>query len=212
MVFFNPLLRSSLVDSMRENEINAQPEAFGYFYCTRDVFEPKRGDPLTILSSILKQLSCSRPDGRIQDVVMRKYEDLKTESLQPRSLTLAEVTSLILLLTENGPATIMIDALDECIPDRRYQLLGAIEGLMEKSTGRIKFVVSSRDHHEDIARRLRKNSNFEIDVVSNADDIERFVRLEVDRSIQESRLLSGLVSPELRDTLIHTLINGAQGT
>lgn len=141
----------------------------------------------------------------------RKYQELQEEEFGPRRLTLIETKALILKLLENDSATIVIDALDECIPERRYELLNAIDELMEKSTKQIKIVVSSRGNHSDISGRFSKPLNFSIDAGNNNNDIERFVRLEVQRSIQESRLLNGTVSLKLRDNLIKTLTDGAQG-
>lgn len=166
---------------------------------------------MAIIRSILRQLSCPRPNLKIQDVVARKYQELQEEGFDPRDLTLMEAKNMILELLGNNPATIIIDALDECIPERRYQLLNALDEILEKLTGQVKIVVSSRENHEDISRRLSKSPNFSVNAGNNKSDIERFVRLEVAQSIQESRLLDGAVSVELQDTLINTLTNGAQG-
>jgi len=149
---------------------------------------------------------------KIQGPVARKYEELQEEGFELRDLTLPEAKSLIIELLENSPATIIIDALDECIPDRRYQLLDTIDEVLGKeSIKQVKIVVSSRENYEDISRRLDKPSNFSIDAGNNKSDIERFVQLEVARSIEGARLLNGTVSPELRETLINTLTDGAQG-
>jgi hypothetical protein len=200
-----------LIDTLRENPINPQSEPLAYVYCTRNATELERGEPVAIIRSILRQLSCPRPDLKIQDAVSRKYQELQEEGFDPRELTLMESKTLILELLENNPATIIIDALDECIPERRYQLLSTLDEFLENSTSKVKIVVSSRENHEDIARGLEKPSNFSVSAGNNKSDIERFVKLEVARSIQESRLLGGTVSSELQDTLVKTLTNGAQG-
>lgn len=149
---------------------------------------------------------------KIQGPVARKYRELQEEGFEPRGLTLPEAKSLIIELLENNPATIIIDALDECISDRRYQLLDVIDEVLgNESIKQVKIVVSSRENYEDISRRLAKPLNFSIDAGNNKSDIERFVQLEVARSIEDARLLNGTVSPELRETLINTLTNGAQG-
>jgi hypothetical protein len=200
-----------LIDTLRENQINPQVEPLAYVYCARNATELERGEPVAIIRSILRQLTCPRPNLKIQDVVARKYQELQEEGFEPRDLTLMEAKALILELLGNNPATIIIDALDECIPERRYQLLNALDELLEQSTSQVKIVVSSRGNHEDISSRLSKPSNFSVNVGDNKSDIERFVRLEVARSVEESRLLGGTASAELQDTLINTLTNGAQG-
>lgn len=45
----------------------------------------------------------------------------------------------------------------------------------------------------------------------NREDIERFIVSQVDQSIKNKRLLSGNVSKELKERIIHVLIEGAQG-
>lgn len=162
------------------------------------------------LRSILRQLSCPKPNMNIQEVVLDKYQELREEGFEVRDLSLTESTALILGLLELNKATIIIDALDECVPERRYQLLGILAELVEQSNNPIKIAVSSRDY-EDISSRLDRPPNFKIDAGNNRDDIERFVRLEVTRSVQESRLLGGRASVELQQRIIKTLIGGSQG-
>lgn len=80
---------------------------------------------------------------KIQDPVARKYRELEEETFEPRDLTLPEAKLLILELLENNPANIIIDALDECVPERRYQLLDMIDEILRKtSTKQVKIVVS----------------------------------------------------------------------
>lgn len=203
-------ISSLLIDTLKENAINQQAEPLAYVYCARNATEPERGEPLAIIRSILRQLSCPKPNMDVQDVVLKKYRELQEDGFEPRDLTLVESKGLILESLEHNKATIIIDALDECIPERRYQLLTAIQELVETASCPVKLVVSSRKY-EDITSRLSKLSNFKIDAGNNKGDIERFVRLEVERSIQESRLLGGRASVQLQEKVIQTSIDGAQG-
>jgi hypothetical protein len=196
---------------MREDLENTQAEPLAYVYCTRDPTEPGRGDPDEILRSIVRQLSCSKPDTPIKEPVRKTFQQLEEEEgLEPRRLTLDEAKNLVLELVDNGSATIILDALDECDPRRRYKLLDTFDEILRESTGLVKILISSRDT-DDISRRLRKAPNFSIDAGDNSQDIERFVQLEVDLSIKERRLLGGEVPPELKKALTRTLIEGAQG-
>jgi hypothetical protein len=206
----SPYIRSLVVDTLRENQIHAQAEPLAYVYCARNATELQRGDPGAIVRSILRQLSCPKPNVPIREPVIKKYRELQEEGFDPRELTLDDSKTLILELLEHNSATIIIDALDECIPERRYQLLSTFEEVGRRSAGRVKILVSSRDH-EDISGRLDKPPNFRIDAGNNSRDIERFVQLEVARSIQEKRLLGGNIPPQLQETLIKTLTAGAQG-
>ena len=101
---------------------------------------------------------------KIHGPVARKYRELEEEGFEPRDLTLPEAKSLIFELLETNPATIIIDALDERMPERRYQLLDTIDEIVGKqSSKQVKIVVSSRENYEDISRRLGKPSNFNVD-------------------------------------------------
>lgn len=182
-----------------------------YFYCDRNGIEPERGDPLAILRSILRQLCCYSSQLQIHDVLARKYLEFEEEDPQLRDPPLAETKGLIIKFLRNNAATIMIDALDECAPESRHELLGAIEDIIAASPKRVRFLVSSRNNVEDISSRLDEVSDLTIDVTSSAADIEKFVRLVLERSIEEKRLLSGHVPPALQETLVRQLTDGAQG-
>jgi hypothetical protein len=188
---------------------NAQAEPLAYVYCTQSTTEPQRADPDHILRSILRQLSCAKPSMPIREPVVKKYQELQEDGFDPRELTLAAARTLILELLASNVTTIIIDALDECNPKRRFELLSSIEQFLQPANCVVKILISSRDPR--ISSRLDKPSNFSINAGLNSRDIERFVELEVARSIQEERLLDGKVSSHLRDKIITTLKGGAQG-
>jgi len=185
-----------------------------YFYGARSRAEPERASPDEIMRSILKQLSCSKPNLPVREPVARKYKEMKEEAdddgCEPAKLTITECVRLILALLESNPATIIIDALDECDPSRRHELLLAFDKIIRDSANVVKIFVSSRDDH-DIVCRLVNSPNVYIRASDNGEDIERFIRSEVDQSIIEKRLLSGNVSDELKSRIISVLIKGAQG-
>src|SRR5205085_3355811 len=119
-------------------------------------------NPDEILRSILKQLSCSTPDLPIRAPVAKAYTEKKEEAEinggEPGKLTLEESVELILALLENNPATIIVDALDECDAARRHELLMALDKIIQESTNLVKVFVSSRDDH-DIVCRLAHSTN-----------------------------------------------------
>jgi len=146
--------------------------------------------------------------------VAKKYKEMKEEAdddgCEPAKLTVTECVELILALLKSNPATIIIDALDECNRARRHELLLAFDKIIQKSANVVKIFVSSRDDH-DIVCRLENSPNVFIRARDNGEDIERFVRSEVHQSIMDKRLLSGNVSDELKSRIISILIEGAQG-
>lgn len=75
---------------------------------------------------------------------------------------MVESVELLLALSAEQSATIVIDGLDECVPDQRFKLLGAIEDILRRSEKPVKILVSSRDN-KDIYSRLNKPTNLIID-------------------------------------------------
>jgi hypothetical protein len=180
----------------------------------RNAAELQRAEPEEILRSILKQLSCSEPELPIRESVVQEYEKRKKEAERdgsaPEKLTVAESVKLIIAAIDDNPATIIIDALDECQPERRHDLLTALDAIIKNSANLVKIFVSSRDDI-DIVLRLENSPNILINSNDNGEDIERFIHSEVERSIAERRLLNGKVSEELKNRIIISLIGGAGG-
>ena len=186
-----------------------------YFYCARNSAEPERANPDEIMRSILKQLSCATLQRPVREPVAgtykRKKEEADNEGCEPAKLTLQECVELILALLETNPATIIIDALDECDPSRRHELLLALDKIREESASLLKVFISSRDD-QDIVCRLIHSPDVFIHATDNCKDIENFVRFQVNQSIENKTLLSGNVTEELKSRIISSLIEGAQGT
>ncbi|KAL8792738.1 MAG: hypothetical protein Q9195_004625 [Heterodermia aff. obscurata] len=206
-------LVSRIIDVMAdEGQAGQSPTAF--FYCARSTAEPERGQPAEILGAILRQLCSSKPDMPIKGPVAKEYKTRRQKAdddcSRVRKLSVEDCTRLITELTKDNPATIIIDALDECDEDTRHELLEALEMLVGESTELVRVLVSSRDD-VDITLRLDSCKNVSISADCNARDIERFVVSEVDRLISKKLLLDGHINKRLRDKLINTLTSRAQG-
>jgi hypothetical protein len=193
---------------------NAASAPVAYFYCTRNSAESERAKPDEILRSILKQLSCTTLHQPIREPVARTYKQRKEEAdndgREPTKLMLKECVQLILALLETIRATIIIDALDECDPARRHELLSALDRIREESTSLVKVFVSSRDD-QDIVCQLNHLPDVFIHASDNCEDIKNFVRFRVNQSIKNKTLLRGNVTEELKSRIISSLIEGAQG-
>jgi hypothetical protein len=207
------IFRSSLIEHLgHKSPANTQPVLTAYFYCVRNTAEPERANPDEILRSILKQLSSSEPDLRIREPVVKAYKEKKEETKghNPEKLMLDETVEVILALLETNPANIVIDALDECDPDRRHELFEALDTIIQRAASVVKVFVSSRDDG-DIVCRLTSSPNVIIQTSDNKVDIECFARTEVAQAIKKKRLIKGNVSGQLEDRIIKTLIDGAHG-
>lgn len=123
------------------------PTAF--FYCARSTAEPERAKPIEIMGALLRQLASSKPDLHVKEPVAKEYEVRKKKAEEDcstlKQLTVEDCTRLILELTADHPATIIIDALDECDDETRNELLEALDDIISKSAEVVKVLVSSRD-------------------------------------------------------------------
>jgi hypothetical protein len=111
---------------------------------------------------------------------------------------------------KKNPATIIIDALDECDPEERYNWLSALDTIVSQSASLIRLFVSSRNDG-DIVCQLEESPNIFIRASDNFTDIARYVQEEVSKAIKQKRIVRGNVSPETKQLIIETLITGSQG-
>lgn len=161
-------------------------------------------------------MSCSTSDLAIREPVAKEYQkrkdEAKREGFKPDKLSIEQCKELIQFLSilEHDPATIVIDALDECDPSRRHELLNAIDGIIQESASLVKVFLSSRDDN-DIVCHLENSPDVVIQARDNAEDIKLFVQTEVNRAVKDRRLLRGSISEALKNQIMTTLIQGAQG-
>ena len=138
-------IRSTVVNLM----LDADSASTAFFYCARSTAEPARAKPVEILCALLKQLCSSTSDQPVKNPVARVYEARKKKAEEDCSaikrLTVEECTSLIIELTKDHPATIILDALDECEEITRHELLEALDSIISNSANVVKVFVSSRD-------------------------------------------------------------------
>ena len=188
---------------------NSAPLA--YFYCSRQKSESYRMDPTEILRAILKQLSSLGPDGRVRHAIATEYKqrrhDAERDGLDVRTLAFSECTRLMLELTSEAPATVVIDGIDE-LGDSSQDLLDALWYLVENSSNVLKVFVSSRDEAA-VARSLRHANSIRVKSADNSKDIAVFVKHHVSKAVKQKRLLGGRVSASLQEVITTKIIDGA---
>jgi len=207
------MLTCSFIERFREmTNLPDHSPLFAYFYCYWDTQETERADPEQVLRSILEQLSSTDMDAPIRQPVVDAYRQREREARgrRPEKLALEECTEVILELVEENPAIIVIDALDECDPVRRQDLVLALRRIISESASVIKIFISSRDD-EDIVQWMSMASEVYIRADDNTRDIEAFINFELERAIREKRILYGKVSESLRAEIIQTLNSKANG-
>ncbi|KAF2463404.1 uncharacterized protein BDR25DRAFT_362944 [Lindgomyces ingoldianus] len=188
---------------------NPQPV---FFYCSRNAAEPTRADPKVILASLARQLSSPELGNRLLKPAVDLFNIKEADGFASGSLELEESCKLIMQLIEQYPlTTIVIDAMDECDPSKRRELLKTLEQILRDSSSLVKMFVSSRDD-QDIVLRLHNYPNIEISSQRNADDIMRYVRSQTEQLIQEKELLQYSTSQaEMKELIINKVIEDANG-
>ena len=204
---YSSILIDRFIDDF-EADRNPNPT---YFYCQRNSAEPERSNPEAILRSLVRQMSCLRPGGALLQPVRSLYDKRKKEGFAAGSLNSDECTALILeMIKDRLMTTIVIDALDECDPDKRDVLLEALSKIVTDSTGLVKIFISSRDDG-DIVLHLGECPNLKIQASHNQDDITRYVNSEVSKVIHSRKWRSGKVDKRLEQEIKLALIEKAQG-
>lgn len=192
---------------------NDQSAPVAYVYCSNITRNSLMLNPVVILRSIVKQLAMGQSGQKIRQPLWEEYskrqEVANMDGLEPTPLTIEECTRILLTLTEDCPATIIIDGLDE-LEGQRVDLLAVLRTLVNESSSVVKLMVSSREDR-DIAQGLQDALSICVSASENSSDIEKFVQHRVSSAIIEQKLLGGTLSDSLRGHHINTLTEGAKG-
>ena len=179
-----------MIEDAKKAFDSGQSPAPVFFYCARDNAESPRSKPDSIIASIARQLSSPQPGHPLLPPAVAVYKERETEGFASGSLSLDEGRTLIIELAEHYPlTTIVIDALDECDPENRADLLETLDLILEESASLVKIFVSSRDDH-DLVLHLQDYPNLELSSDKNNDDISSFVTAETQSFIKRKKLLA----------------------
>ena len=207
--FSNRVYRSKVIDLFL-----APPKSvscFAYFYCERGGVE--KNMPVDIIRSILRQLCLDSTHPYILKPVKDFYDARKKDHFAKGKLNIAECTELIIAISAIVPSiTIIIDAVDECDPAGRWELLEFLSNISSKAANPIKIFLSSRTD-EHLQNVLAGSKNLYLDIENNRLDIESFVNEKVHRLslVRLPSLIGGPVSAGLKGKIIRTLIAEAHG-
>jgi hypothetical protein len=179
--------RSIVIEEAMEASRNGQSPPPAYFYCSRNTAEPARSRPEGIIRSLVRQLSSLQPGSPIRRPAMAIYRKREAEGFASGSLRMDESRDLLIQLVKDySVTTIIIDAVDECDPSTRADLLDTLEAVLREAL--VKIFISSRNDM-DITYRLEKYPKLELTSGRNGDDIEAFVKTETKRLVSRGRLL-----------------------
>ena|SRR5947207_766074 len=127
LIFSSSIVIEDALNGFRAGH-NPQPV---FFYSSRNSAEPGRSDPNAILASLARQLSSLQPGKPLLQPTLDLYKKKEAEGFASGSLRIEESCALIIQLVEQYPlTTIVIDALNECNPGKRRDLLKSLEKIL----------------------------------------------------------------------------------
>jgi hypothetical protein len=211
MMIANAIRSIVIEDTIRAFYAGQSPPPV-FFYCSRNTAEPGRSNPEVIIASIARQLSSLQPQYPLLRPAITNYLKKEAEGFASGALRINESCALIIQLVEHYPlTTIVIDALDECNPEKRADLLETLETILRDSSHLVKIFVSSRDD-QDIVCHLKDYPNLEIASSRNMDDIVSFVKSETRVLITKKKLLRfSSNKDELEEVIVNQVTQRASG-
>lgn len=197
-------LTSAVVDQI-QNKLSNKPkdEGFAFFYCDKN--ETRRSQPLSILQSIVRQLSTT---AKSPESTQTKLSELYSKCREGGTTFSAEICKeqIRTSLDMYEQTTIVIDAMDECDPDSRDELIDALNSFVSDSNIRpVKIFISSRPD-PDMENQLEDTPNIGIDANDNKSDIQKYLSAEMDKLAKKAPFFG-----RLKSEIIDALLEACQG-
>ncbi|KAK3997931.1 hypothetical protein QBC44DRAFT_346703 [Cladorrhinum sp. PSN332] len=217
-------LVAKVIDSLSISGLTNEPCRTAYFFCSRSTAEPERAIPVSILSTLVKQLGSASPDQPIRLPIAEEYAKRKekSEPSAPKKLNISDCTRLILEMSKSSPAFIIIDALDELIDhsdeesntQHLNELLRAVDTIVSQSKKTVKVFLSSRENiNLPLYMPTTKSAIIRTHITAdrNGEDIGSFIESEVNKLATDNIFLHGNLKPDLRESMIRKLKAGSNG-
>ena len=175
-----------------------------FFYC--ELGDEQYSSSAAIFRALLRQVSLSGSNKSLHPAIADVYVSNEGRGLDPPSLTTSEAAQLLCEVSKDySMTTIIIDGLDECELQERERVVQELRQLLHRAP-RLKVAISSREN-DDIVRSFQHDSEIAVDKEANAADLAYYIRTVV----EESQLLRGRISPDLKAEVIHSLERDADG-
>ncbi|OGE49252.1 hypothetical protein PENARI_c022G06687 [Penicillium arizonense] len=197
-------LTSVVVDRIQDKiSENPKDEGFAFFYCDKN--ETRRSQPLSILQNIVRQLSTTAKN---PEATQTKLRELYSKCRQGGTTFSLEICKeqIRASLDIYEQTTIVIDAMDECDPDSRDELIDALNSFVSESNSNpVRIFISSRPD-PDIENQLENTPNIGINASDNKSDIEKYLSAEMDKLAKKAPFFG-----RLKSKVIDALLERCQG-
>lgn len=172
---------------LRETHSAQRPVVFVYY-------NYKRQDEQTLLHTMqafLRQVVSILP-GLLKSV----------EELYSQSPSMGEIKKILLeILSHEKKLTIVVDALDECREQTRFDVLGFIEELQPEID--VSLLATSRDFHAAASNTIFSGQP-SLEIKASQEDLKPYVK-------ERAKGLRARVSSDLRELLIQGVVTAADG-
>ncbi|KAJ5842111.1 hypothetical protein N7534_011941 [Penicillium rubens] len=192
-------LTSAVIDRIQDRLSNTpKNEGFAFFYCDKN--EPRRAQALSILQSIVRQLSTTAKSPKsTQKKLCELYNRCRNAGSTFSLEQCKEQIQASMDIYEK--TTIVIDAMDECNTDTRDELIDALNSFVSQSNGRhTKVFISSRPDH-DIQVPMQTAPNIDISASDNRGDVQKYLDVELDKLAKKTPSI-GRLKVKILDTLL----------
>lgn len=182
-----------------------------FFYFSRNTAESERSCSNAALRSLIRQMARTHDNDFLAPALFKRYANASLDEDVPPDME-ESVGILVEMADKHEITTIVLDALDECDPDTRIELLDCLQEVQSSSASLVKVFVTSRKER-DIIEHFEEHGvpGISMEAAITAPDVKRFIIKELNEVITSRRLLYGRVSESLRQLIEVTLIEQSQG-
>jgi len=161
---------SSVIIDHLCDQVVGQDMAVACFYY--DFASREAQSPTNMLGSLLKQLLGGL--GAIPVEIVEKFRCQK-KAIGGRKLQLPDIVKICAAVTSLRPTFICVDALDECIPSHRLEVLGAL-GQILRGSANTRIFVTGRPHIRGVVERALGGRAKSVPILSREGDIVTYLR------------------------------------
>lgn len=217
---------SAVIDELRR--LAAHPKAntgLAYFYC--DYKDSMRQSLSELFGCMTAQLT--QQNLAVRHAVWAYLASFQKSYLEARSVDYKELAKIMIKTCEKFKHIyLVIDAVDEFLPpskpkesshgdwSHRKALLDTLIHLQKDGKGKIKVLITSRPTME-IQSALREVSRISISGESNSEDIELYVRANLEKEMEnntergEKLMVGEQQSPTIKSCIVSKLVEKANG-
>jgi len=168
------------------DQVMGQDLAVACFYY--DFASREAQSPINMLGSLLKQLLSGL--GAIPVEIVQKFRGQK-RAIGGRRLQLPDIVKMCAAVTSLQRTFICVDALDECVPRHRLEVLGAL-GQILRGSPNTRIFMTGRSHIRGVSERELGGKTTSISIASREDDIVTYLRARLGQDTTPEAMDSSL--------------------